>query len=169
MVEDAELTSSMSVFVVWQVRRGGEPTGLGWVWCLCGLICRKVAYGAFYTAGETPRAPRGPCCWLYPLILWGGVVGRLASSPPADYKSALPAQPTTSRRSRGRCLTGRRSCGRILPSASRWSRRARGGCWLVVVFSCLVYSGSHPGLPNMVPRALSTAWAVVLVWAVVLM
>ena len=58
------------------------------------LFAQRSSAGAltFYTAGETPRAPRGlRAFWFYSLLVLGGVVGRLASSPPADYKSALPA------------------------------------------------------------------------------
>ena len=69
-----------------------------------------MAYGAFYVAGETLALPGHrasltsfcyPClsvCICGLMMLWfrlrcwdeRGVVGRLASSPPAEYNSALP-------------------------------------------------------------------------------
>ena len=56
--------------------------------CLDGLICPNAACGTFYTAGETPRAPRAPSLVVIcDLVLM-------------------------------QCLLGSRPCGRLLPSTT---------------------------------------------------
>ncbi len=63
--------------------------------CSGRLICPNVAYGTFYTAGETPRAPRAPSLVVIcDLVLM-------------------------------QCLLGRRPCGRLLPTTSRRSHELR--------------------------------------------
>ena len=59
MVEDVGFTACVSVFVVWQVWWGGEPIGLGWVRCLCGLICRKDGLRRFLHGGRDATRSQG--------------------------------------------------------------------------------------------------------------
>ena len=57
-----------------------------------GLFAGRMAFGTFYTAGETLAVPgRGAGGKL---VVWARSVlfGRLAGSPPADYKSAIPGR-----------------------------------------------------------------------------
>ena len=55
------------------------------------LFARMSAFGDFYTAGETPALPGWRACCKLLVSIKNVLLGRLASSPPADYKSALPA------------------------------------------------------------------------------
>ena len=52
----------------------------------------KAAYGTFYTATETDRAPRASCWLRCGVWGWDGAFGETPMrASPADYKSALPA------------------------------------------------------------------------------
>ena len=103
-------------------------------------------YGfTFYTAGETPALP-GWCCWLCLLLVWDGVVRRLAGSPPADYKSALPAAP---RRPWSNSNTRRASALRAV--ITQGFLRGLGGrnCLMAEPYGFTFYTaGETPALPG---------------------
>ena len=71
-----------------------------------GLFARRSSADAltFYTAGETPRAPRGHRAWCECVVVGTGMV-----------------------------LMGKRPCGRFLPSTTRRSTSAQMGAdWALV-------------------------------------